>query len=115
VGRDWQSIGAVPHSFVIIPFLDGHHPFSQSLCISESTPTPPYAPRGQNLHHFKPSKQVTQREVHDSRIIEMAKWGEFISTALDNRNIVVISWCGCELCKVKIQVYLLSFSLMFIV
>ena len=57
---------------------------------------------------------ATQREVYDSRIIEMAKWGEFIS-ALDNRNIVVIPWCGCEAREVKDQVYLLSFSLMFIV
>jgi hypothetical protein len=48
-------------------------------------------PRGHGLHHLGLFKATcsTRQEVYDSRIIEVAKWGDFVS-AFDNGNIVAI-------------------------
>jgi hypothetical protein len=121
---DWQSIGVFSVPLVIIPFPDCHHPF---LCPSASRHQPQHRhcamgsnhpfhshsrPRGHGLHYLGLFKATcsTRQEAYDSRIIEVAKWGNFVS-AFDNGNIVVIPGCGSEACKGGIdensrQVYL---------
>ena len=60
--------------------------------------------RGHGLHHLGLFKATcsTRQEAYDSRIIEMAKWGDFVSALYDG-NILVIPGCGSEAREVVLR------------